>query len=525
MYQALYRKWRPLSFDEVVGQSSVVETLKRQIVLDRLSHAYLFTGTRGTGKTTCAKILARAVNCENPVNGNPCNKCKSCVGIENGSIYDVIEMDAASNNGISDVRALRDEAIYSPAAVKKRVYIIDEVHMLSKDAFNALLKIMEEPPEHLIFILATTELHKVPATVLSRCQRYSFRRLPPPVISERLSYIATQEKLNLPEEAAALLSRLADGSMRDGISLLDQCSSAEVISVEHVLESIGLAGRTETENLLEATQGGDTAAALSILDRLYNEGKDVASVLEELCTLLRDILITKIAPSGGWSLQSGGYDGAALKKLASEHSATKLMKAIEIIQTVLTDINKGGSRKIMAELCLMRLCGIGDSVGNMPSYEQAPIKRAVPERTVPAPRTEAPVCKSESELESKPTAESNQQIRDIELSVPEKSGEVSWQGILNMLNGKVDMLDFIQLSDPTRVEGELAQDVITIKAKSPFDLGMLQSNKMLLDAVKAAGETLLGNSVRVVVTGSQKTAVTSDDKLDALSKFDNIKFK
>ena len=204
MYQALYRKWRPRTFDDVVGQDSVVETLKRQVVLGRLSHAYLFTGTRGTGKTTCAKIFSRAVNCESPVEGNPCNKCPSCIGIENGSILDVVEMDAASNNGINDVRALRDEAIYSPAAVRKRVYIIDEVHMLSKDAFNALLKIMEEPPEHLMFILATTELYKVPATVLSRCQRFTFKRLPPDRIAERLVHIASKEGLKLTEEAAEL---------------------------------------------------------------------------------------------------------------------------------------------------------------------------------------------------------------------------------------------------------------------------------------------------------------------------------
>ncbi len=523
MYQALYRKWRPKSFDEVVGQDSVVETLKRQVVLDKLSHAYLFTGTRGTGKTTCAKILARAVNCENPINGNPCNKCRSCVGIENGGIFDVIEMDAASNNGISDVRALRDEAIYSPAAVRKRVYIIDEVHMLSKDAFNALLKIMEEPPEHLIFILATTELHKVPPTVLSRCQRFSFRRLPPSVIAERLSFIASEERLKLTAEAAELLSRLADGSMRDGISLLDQCSSAEVIGVEHVLEAIGLAGRTETEKLLKATQSGDAASALSILDRLYNEGKDVASVLEELCTLLRDILITQIAPSGGWSLQSGGYDGAALKKLASEHSAPKLMKAIEVIRTALSDINRGGGRKIIAELCLMRLCGIGDSAGNMTVDEPAPKRTVISEKQAPAPKAEEP--RRQPEPKPEPEAKAAGEIRqtqDIKSAIREKSGERSWQSILDIIKDKVDTPDFIQLSDPMRVDAEIEPGIITLKAKSPFDFNTLQGNKKLLETVKSVAESLLGNPVRVLVTDSQKSAAKSEDKLDALSRFDNI---
>mgnify|MGYP002621507454 CR=1 FL=1 len=216
MYQALYRKWRPKTFSDVVGQEHVTETLQRQVAEGRLSHAYLFTGTRGTGKTTCAKILAKAVNCEHPENGNPCNKCQSCLGIESGGFLDVMELDAASNNGVDHVRALRDEAIYSPAQVKKRVYIIDEVHMLSIAAFNALLKILEEPPEHLMFILATTELHKVPATILSRCQRFAFRRIVPEDIVGRLNYIAYQESIELEPDAASFLARLADGGLRRG---------------------------------------------------------------------------------------------------------------------------------------------------------------------------------------------------------------------------------------------------------------------------------------------------------------------
>ena len=224
MYQALYRKWRPRTFDDVVGQAHITDTLKRQVAAGRLSHAYLFTGTRGTGKTTCAKILARAVNCEHPVDGNPCNQCPACLGIENGSILDVLELDAASNNGVDQVRALRDEAVYTPAAVRKRVYIVDEVHMLSTAAFNALLKILEEPPEHLMFILATTELHKVPATIKSRCQQFSFKRILPGDIAQRLAYVAEQEGIDLTPEGAALLARLADGGLRDALSLLDQCA-------------------------------------------------------------------------------------------------------------------------------------------------------------------------------------------------------------------------------------------------------------------------------------------------------------
>ncbi|MEG2456093.1 MAG: DNA polymerase III subunit gamma/tau, partial [Oscillospiraceae bacterium] len=240
MYQALYRKYRPRTFDDVVGQKHITETLKRQLTDDRLSHAYLFTGTRGTGKTTCAKLLARAVNCEHPIDGNPCNQCPSCLGIENGSIMDVLELDAASNNGVDQVRSLRDDAVYTPASVKKRVYIVDEVHMLSTPAFNALLKILEEPPSHLMFILATTELHKVPATIKSRCQQFSFKRILPDEIADRLSYIAGEEHIDLTSDGATLLARLADGGLRDALSLLDQCAvGGATVGEAEILSSLG----------------------------------------------------------------------------------------------------------------------------------------------------------------------------------------------------------------------------------------------------------------------------------------------
>ena len=265
MYQALYRKWRPKTFDDVVGQSAITETLKRQVADGRLSHAYLFTGTRGTGKTTCAKILAKAVNCEHPVNGNPCNACPSCLGIESGGFLDVLELDAASNNGVEQIRALRDEAVYAPANVKKRVYIVDEVHMLSTSAFNALLKILEEPPEHLMFILATTELHKVPATILSRCQRFSFRRITPEDVQQRLCYVAQQEQIDLRDDGAELLSRLADGALRDGLSLLDQCAAAGgVIDAAAVLNTLGLAGNLQTAQLMRLILSEDAQGALML---------------------------------------------------------------------------------------------------------------------------------------------------------------------------------------------------------------------------------------------------------------------
>ena len=299
LYEALYRKYRPRTFDDVVGQEAVTETLKNQVRAGRLSHAYLFIGTRGTGKTTCARILAKAVNCEHPVDGNPCNTCASCRGIEDGSVLDVVELDAASNNGVEDVRLLRDEAIFSPTKVKKRVYIIDEVHMLSKPAFNALLKILEEPPEHLMFILATTELNKVLPTILSRCQRHSFRRLDADTISKRLSYVAQQEGIPLEKGAADLLGRLADGGMRDGLSLLDQCSGREKVDEKAVLDAMGLAGTLRTRELAEDLLRRDHLSALERYNSLWRDGKDPSGLLGELGVFFRDALLFRLAPGGG----------------------------------------------------------------------------------------------------------------------------------------------------------------------------------------------------------------------------------
>ena len=357
MYQALYRKWRPKTFSDVVGQEHVTETLQRQVAEGRLSHAYLFTGTRGTGKTTCAKILAKAVNCEHPENGNPCNKCSSCLGIESGGFLDVMELDAASNNGVDHVRALRDEAIYSPAQVKKRVYIIDEVHMLSIAAFNALLKILEEPPEHLMFILATTELHKVPATILSRCQRFAFRRILPREIVGRLNYIAEQEGIDLRPDGAELLAHIADGALRDALSLLDQCAAAGgTIDSAAVLDALGLAGNLQTAQLMDCVLQRDTKAALLLLHRLYGSGKDVGAVLGELSALARDLLISKTAPEGGAALLTGGYDGQTMDSLLRQADSARLIAICTTLQRAAADMNVSVNRRTDAELCLLKLC-------------------------------------------------------------------------------------------------------------------------------------------------------------------------
>lgn len=356
MYQALYRKWRPKTFDEVVGQHHITETLKNQIQSGRLSHAYLFIGTRGTGKTTCARILAKALNCHSPVNGNPCGKCPACLGIDDGTVLDVVEIDAASNNGVENVRQLRDEAVFSPVSVKNRVYIIDEVHMLSGPAFNALLKILEEPPEHLTFILATTELNKVPATILSRCQRHSFKRLDASVIAEHLLYVASQENFDLSENAAALIAGLSEGGMRDALSLLDQCSGREHIDTDTVYSVMGLTGNRRTAQLMDSTLKHDTDAALKLFSELWQDGKDPVTVLTELNTLQRDCLMISVAPKAGIDLISGTYSLELLRSLAGKLTKAELISRIDSVASYIAKTKDSKSPRLGAELCIISLC-------------------------------------------------------------------------------------------------------------------------------------------------------------------------
>ena len=357
-YQALYRKYRPQTFDDVSGQLAVTQTLKTQLQSGRMSHAYLFTGSRGTGKTSCAKILAKAVNCLNPDNGNPCNCCEACRAIDSGSCMDVLEIDAASNNGVDNVRDLRDDAVYTPSQVKMRVYIIDEVHMLSISAFNALLKIIEEPPEHLLFILATTELHKVPATILSRCQRFSFRRISQEDIAARLQYVAYQESIDLDDSAARVLARLADGGMRDGLSLLDQCASATTgeLTAEGVYACLGIAGEQKCGELMGYIAAHDTKSALELFNRLYTEGKDLGAMLDEMACLTRDLLVMKTAGNAGITMLSGVASDKEVLELTRSLSSAELVRMMNLLQSTLSGFTRSASRRMDAELCLLEMC-------------------------------------------------------------------------------------------------------------------------------------------------------------------------
>ena len=356
MYRALYRKWRPQRFEDVVGQRAIVTALKNQITANRVGHAYLFTGVRGTGKTTCAKIFAKAVNCLHPVNGDPCGECEICKGIDNGSILDVVEMDAASNNGVDDIRDLRDETAYTPSACKYKVYIIDEVHMLSTAAFNALLKTLEEPPAHVIFILATTEIQKVPATILSRCQRYDFTRIGPEDIARRVEYIAGEEKLELTPDGAELIARLADGALRDALSILDTCAGVTAkIDADVVRRMAGVTDRSYLFRISDALEAQDGAAALAQLAQLRQQSVDVKRLTEELIAHYRALMLAALP--GGQALLSGvsPEEEAQYLEKGPQLGQRDAIRAIRTLGNALEHMTRGSDQRIELELALFSL--------------------------------------------------------------------------------------------------------------------------------------------------------------------------
>lgn len=360
MYLALYRKWRPKRFSDVISQEHITRTLQNQVREGKVAHAYLFTGSRGTGKTTCSKILAKAVNCLHPVDGNPCLECAVCKGIEEGSILDVTEMDAASNNGVGDIRSLRDEANFAPTVCKYRVYIIDEVHMLSQSAFNALLKIMEEPPPHVLFILATTEPHKVPATIISRCQRYDFRRIRPEDSAKRLLYIAGEEGITLTEDAAGLIARLSNGGMRDALSLLDQCMAAETeVTPQVVADTAGIAGREQMFALSDAVLSGDTAKALTLVTELYDRAKEIDRICEELIGHFRDMLICRSVRDPSGMIVCLPDELERLQKQADSTPPERILAVLDDLQACASALNKVADKKVELEMTIIRLCSDG----------------------------------------------------------------------------------------------------------------------------------------------------------------------
>ena len=508
MYQALYRKWRPKTFADVVGQEHITETLQRQVAEGRLSHAYLFTGTRGTGKTTCAKILARAVNCEHPVNGDPCNECPACRGILEGSVLDVLEIDAASNNGVDNIRDIRDESQYTPASVKKRVYIIDEVHMLSQGAFNALLKTLEEPPPHVLFILATTEIHKVPATILSRCQRFDFRRITPEDIAARLQEVAREEQIPLTEGGAKLIARLSDGAMRDALSMLDRTAAGgESVDENTVSRAVGILGGERAAELMDCIRTGALERAITLIGECYVDGRDLSAVLDQLLGLIRDMLLVKTAREDVGAMLSPAYSEKTVRRLCEGCATSTLITYTRMIQESLMRMKNAANRRVEAELCIIRLCSLGaddyDSLsGRVEALEEkvrngvpaAAPARAVPDNDRPPPPGNADAPHQEDD-ESQ-AAQKKQPAHKGKKTDAATDDWPLWPKLLTSLTGKISNAAHVNLKLSAR--GALQDNVLWIYADDSVT-AMLASAVPTKDAIAREASALAGQQCVVKI--------------------------
>lgn len=454
MYLALYRKWRPKVFSDVISQEHITTTLQNQVRSGKTAHAYLFTGSRGTGKTTCSKILAKAVNCLHPADGNPCLECEVCRGIEDGSIMDVVEMDAASNNSVEDVRSLRDEANYAPAVCRYRVYIIDEVHMLSPSAFNALLKIMEEPPAHVLFILATTEIHKVPQTIISRCQQYDFRRIRPADSARRMMEIASQEDFSLDEDAAALIARLADGGMRDALSLLDQCAAfSSHIDRQVVADTAGIAGSGHLFALSDAIVEQDAAAAVRKLDELYDNAKGMERLVTELIGHFRNVMLSKSTSDPQTFLVCLPDELEQYAALARKLPLPRILEILGVLQRCLDSLSRSGDAKIEVEMALIRLC-------------------CAKQMQAPAPAVSAPAA-APTEKPSAPPAPAKPEPKGEQPSGPAAPME-QWGALLDELSRTEPAL-YVMLEGS---QASVSNGVVLIESPNPMLKSLLLTNNI-----------------------------------------------
>ena len=529
-YQALYRKYRPQTFDDVSGQMAVTQTLKTQLMSGRMSHAYLFTGSRGTGKTSCAKILAKAVNCLHPDNGNPCNVCEACRAIDSGSCMDVLEIDAASNNGVDNVRDLRDDAVYTPSQVKMRVYIIDEVHMLSISAFNALLKIIEEPPEHLLFILATTELHKVPATILSRCQRFSFRRISQEDIAARLQFVAYQENIDLDEGAARVLARLADGGMRDGLSLLDQCASATTgeLTAEQVYACLGIAGEQKCGELMGYIASHDTKSALALFNRLYTEGKDLGAMLDEMACLTRDLLVMKTAGGAGITMLSGVASDKEVLELTKALSSGELVRMMNLIQQTLSGFTRSASRRMDAELCIVELCQPelkldAQALNARLTRLEEQLKSGAFVAAAPQKKGKAaPVEEYDDDRPPMPGDEDAPPVEEETVPTAPQPSEAPvgfWPDLCGAVRKelKPPISGFFAVSPSAPLQGALVGDTLELRCGNDFIAKMLDKPDVLEVVSRKAG-AMLGRPIRAVVV-DMNARPAGNPRMDQLMRF------
>lgn len=517
MYRVLYRKWRPQTFADVVGQEHITSTLSNEIETGKVSHAYLFTGSRGTGKTTCAKILSKAVNCLHPVNGNPCNECEICRGIDDGSILDVIEIDAASNNGVDNIRDLREEANYTPVHTKYRVYIIDEVHMLSIGAFNALLKTLEEPPEHVKFILATTEIHKLPATILSRCQRFDFHRITPESITERLKFVAEQEKIELEDDAALLIARIADGAMRDALSILDRCSGIENhITSETVSNAAGLAGKNYLFDLVDNINESNPSEVLSLIGKLHNDSCDMERLCSELINHYRNLMIIKTVKNPQNLIICTDSDFDRYNKQAEKTTLYKILYCISELENTLSIIKNSQNKRTDMEMGAVKL-----SVPNISSDNSALISRiealekVIKSGTFSVIKREEKTVEKETEKSEEKVIEKpqvNQVKNEIHNTNPDEDVLfLQWGDVMENINVTDKPLTGILGTSSAYIRG----DFLLIKCDNPvFSQFIRQSNHA--SAIKKAVFDVTGKKYRLGIYKSDESKKASSDPLAEL---------
>lgn len=492
MYQALYRKYRPKSFDDVVGQAHITRTLQNEVKTGKTAHAYLFTGSRGTGKTTCSKILAKAVNCLNAKDGNPCGECDICRGIDDGSIMDVLEIDAASNNGVDNIRQLREDAFFAPGQAKFRVYIIDETHMLSTGAFNALLKIMEEPPSHVLFILATTEVHKVPATILSRCQRFDFRRIGSEDIAGYLEKIAQNEGFSLDHSAALLIGKLADGGMRDAISLLDLCvSHGSEVTVEVVAQAAGLAGSAHLLALSRAFAEKDTARALELIGEYHEKSMDMERLCSDMVAFYRDLMLLKTVRDPEKLIVALPEEVAEMKPLAQSLSLSQILYCLSVLQETQNRMGRTSNRRTELEMSAVRVCNPAmDSSAEAVLTRLEELEAAVQKGIVPVSTSQP-----EEEAPSKPVKKAAKPAKDPAEKEPDAEGKTAaagdsagavlfsqWQEVLGRLL-KTNPPLFAALKNSDAYE---KGDLMLIDAKNEIFFKLIRENDFAKDSLRDA---------------------------------------